>query len=233
MEAQRSPAVVKLDFPDKDLYILAEGDWHGFRSIPCKKEPETVEWIRSFDSGSTFWDVGASVGSYSLIAAALGSYVHAFEPFAPSYGHLVQNVWLNGLDGSIAPLPVALTTSETVKIMGRLGEFRASNTAPGSASHKEDGQFTQWVVYEAFDDEPVFDEHDSDNHVKIDVDGAELEVIEGGRDVWKNVKSIMVESEPGPIDDIGVILHAAGLHLVDSWKRWGETKQRNYLFRRA
>ncbi len=89
---------VKLDFPDRDLYILKDGDWRGFRSSPCAKEPETVEWIRSFPEGSVLWDVGASVGPYSLIAAALGHKVVAFEPFAPSYGHLVQ---IHGLTRSM------------------------------------------------------------------------------------------------------------------------------------
>ena len=43
----------------------------------------------------------------------------------------------------------------------------------------------------------------------------------------------MVESEPPTVDDITVILSGAGLEMVDSWKRLGETKQHNYLYRRA
>ena len=33
------------------------------------KEPETINWIRKFNKGSTFYDIGANVGVYSLFAA--------------------------------------------------------------------------------------------------------------------------------------------------------------------
>lgn len=218
--------VKKLDFPDKDLYILADGDWRGYRSTPCAKEPETVEWIRSFDEGSVLWDVGASVGPYSLIAAALGHNVVAFEPFYPSLGHLQQNIWLNKMDDRIWVNAFAISRIEGI------GRFHVSSTDPGSASHGT-GQFHQEIGITTMDacGYVYADKHNrSPNHVKIDVDGAELGVIEGGRTLWKQVKSIMVESEPPTIDSITVILQAAGLEMVNSWKRLGDTKQRNYLF---
>ena len=33
------------------------------------KEPETLDWIDSFEKNSVFWDVGANIGLYSLYAA--------------------------------------------------------------------------------------------------------------------------------------------------------------------
>ena len=220
--------VVKLDFPDKDLFILADGDWRGYRSRPCAKEPETVEWIRSFEKGSVLWDVGASVGPYSLIAAALGHRVVAFEPFAPSYGHLQQNIWLNEMSDLIRSAPIAFSRLP----MFNHGRWEASSIHPGSASHGNGSYYLDIISVgvDAFADRtagPV------PSHVKIDVDGAELGVIEGGRELWKQVDSIMVESEPPTVDDITVILSGAGLEMVDSWKRLGETKQHNYLYRRA
>lgn len=215
--------VVKLDFPDRDLYILKDGDWRGYRSTPCAKEPETVEWIRSFDEGSVLWDVGASVGPYSLIAAALGHSVVAFEPFLPSAGHLQQNVWRNNSDVSVITAGLNYFTD--------FGVFSASSPSAGSASHNDKEtrypQFVQWMKADDAADQCL-----PPNHVKIDVDGGELAVIEGGRETWKQVDSIMVESEPPTIDDITVILQGAGLQMVDSWKRLGDTKQHNYLFRR-
>lgn len=219
------PELHKLDFPDRDLYILADGDWQGWRSIPCQKEPETVEWIRGFDKGSLFWDVGASVGPYTLIAAALGHTVVAFEPFAPSYGHLQQNVWLNEL-AMVNCFPLGLSDEAGWALMS------ASAPYPGSATHKQgEGKMTQGIQLITADATPEM--AFTPNHVKIDVDGVELAVIEGGRIVWKLVDSIMVESEPPTVDDITVILDGCGLRLEESWPRWGETKQRNYLYRRA
>jgi len=219
--------VRKLDFPDRDLFILADGDWRGYRSTPCAKEPETVEWIRSFDEDSVLWDVGASVGPYSLIAAALGHLVYAFEPFAPSYGHLVQNLWLNrSLDGSLFALPVAFDSES------KWQDFYAASSIPGSASHGPVGEKLAHPVQSITADEAA-DIWTPPDHVKIDVDGAELGVIEGGRTLWRQVDSILIESEPPTIDDITVILQGAGLEMVNSWKRMGDTKQHNYLFRRA
>ena len=222
--------VAKLDFPDRDLFILKDGDWHGFRSQPCKKEPETVEWIRSFPEHSVLWDVGASVGPYSLIAAALGYWVAAFEPFLPSVGHLQQNVWLNkfGLkDIQVHPVALGGCAEAYLGLMG------ISSPKPGSASHRDiDSGLVQKIIWTCADD--MAQRIVPPNHVKIDVDGAELGVIEGGRNLWKTVDSIMVESVPSTIDDITVILNVAGLEMAESWKRWGgnDTKTRNYLFRR-
>lgn len=216
---------VKLDFPDRDLYILADGDWRGYRSHPCAKEPETVEWVRSFEPTSLFWDIGASVGPYSLIASALGHEVIAFEPFAPSYGHLQQNIWLNELIGPVYAAPIAFSAKRKWSI------FWASAPSPGSASHDNGSVlYPQTAQFMRVDD---WNSGQKPSHVKIDVDGAELGVIEGGRETWKKVDSIMVESEPPTVDDITVILADAGLELVESWQRMGDTKQRNYLYRRA
>jgi FkbM family methyltransferase len=45
-----------------------------------------------------FVDVGANVGSYTILAsAALGAKTIAFEPIPTTYGHLVDNIDLNGV----------------------------------------------------------------------------------------------------------------------------------------
>src|SRR5574341_1906084 len=44
------------------------------------KEPDTIEWLRGMKSGEVFYDVGANIGQYALIAAQRGLNVHAFEP---------------------------------------------------------------------------------------------------------------------------------------------------------
>ena len=45
------------------------------------KEPETLEWIESFNKKSIFWDIGANIGLYSIYAAKYNNVqVYAFEP---------------------------------------------------------------------------------------------------------------------------------------------------------
>ncbi len=224
---------VRLDFDGADVFILADGDWREFRSRACEKEPETTDWLRSIaepqEGGAVVWDIGASVGSYSLIAAALGHRVVAFEPFAPSFGHLQQNVWLNGLDERISAVPLALgPTSERPLTVD---EFRVSSTAPGSASHgNPSSKKVQQILVTSADQ--AADIYPTPDHVKIDVDGTELGVIEGGRTVWPLAESMMIESQPGTIENIEMILAAAGLERVEAHRRLGHTEQHNYLFRR-
>ncbi len=125
------------------------------------------------------------------------------------------------------PLNVVLATMTT------RGTFNASQAEPGSASHSGRAGFNHLVPLMTADDAADMLFPIPVNHVKIDVDGAELGVIEGGRTLWKQVDSIMVESQPPTIDDISVILSGAGLQLVDSWRRLGDTPQHNYLFKRT
>ncbi len=45
------------------------------------KEPETLEWIESFNEKSIFWDIGVNIGLYSIYAVKYNNaQVYAFEP---------------------------------------------------------------------------------------------------------------------------------------------------------
>ncbi len=222
------PDLVRLDFPDTDLFILKSGDWQGFRSNACKKEPETVEWIRSFEPESSFWDVGASVGPYTLIAAALGYHVTAFEPFLPSAGELQQNVWLNEFGTQVDIHPTALGAFYGWE------PFKATSMWPGAASHGQPESAYESFVYTEVARNSLLRYSDlvkPPTYVKVDVDGFERDVIDGG--MWDQTESLMIESEPGTIEDVSVILASYGLTQTKSWPRMGETRQKNYLFERG
>ena len=74
------------------------------------KEPETIEWIDSFENNSVFWDIGANIGLYSLYAALVhDSKVFAFEPAASNYFCLCKNIELNKLDKQIFPLCISFS----------------------------------------------------------------------------------------------------------------------------
>ncbi len=52
--------------------------------------------------GDLMLDVGANVGSYTVLAAgAVGATVHAFEPVAEAYAHLADNVRVNALESRV------------------------------------------------------------------------------------------------------------------------------------
>lgn len=213
--------VVPLDFPDKQIGILPTGDWQGFRSNACAKEPETVEWIRSFKPESVLWDIGASVGPYSLIADALGHSVFAFEPNGPSYGELCQNLWIN--DSKAKPFPIAVGTGPTI------GELRFTTWRPGVGGHVRPEGKPVPVLWVSVDG--LADSLGVPNHVKIDVDGGELGVIESGRALWPLVESVMVECSNASASDVELVLSGCGLERKNKWLRSGD--EWNYLFVRA
>ncbi len=56
------------------------------------KEPETLEWIETFQDTEILWDIGSNVGVYSLYAAMKGHSVLAFEPSPSNYYLLSRNI---------------------------------------------------------------------------------------------------------------------------------------------
>ena len=91
-------------------------------------DPTTAEWIdRDIALGEVLYDVGAGIGEYAIIAAKRrGAVVVAFEPGYAAYGHLCDNVLLNGCEASVVPIPLALAgrdgLAEIKYLQGQPGE---------------------------------------------------------------------------------------------------------------
>ena len=59
-------------------------------------DPEPIHRFWDFQPGDVALDIGASFGSYTLFALALGAEVMAFEPSIDGHRILTENVRLNG-----------------------------------------------------------------------------------------------------------------------------------------
>ena len=58
----------------KEIYLINKNYITKYRNDTIlTKEPETIKWIQGMDKNSTFYDVGANIGLYSMIAAMLNS----------------------------------------------------------------------------------------------------------------------------------------------------------------
>jgi FkbM family methyltransferase len=229
-----------MDFDESELFIHAEGDWRNFRSHACAKEPETASWIRRVISpDSVFYDIGACVGSYSLIASALGATIHAFEPSALNYSQLQKNTWLNR-SVDLTAWPVALTSKTTPLRIG------LSSLQAGAASHdvsefgnrpdhryalQETERVEQSAIGFALDEFASMFHLPQPTDIKIDVDGGEVSVLEGARKTIKLARSVMVEVDSQSAESVAAILLAAGLEETGSWPRTGG--QSNHLFERS
>ena len=204
------------------------------RLRPVEKEPFTVEWIeRSVEPGDVFYDVGANVGAYSLIAAkAAGNQarVFAFEPAAPSFHDLVRNVLLNGCAESIVPLPLALSSETTLRSLA------LRSLAPGAARHRiraepePDSDLTETILAVRLDDLVEGFGLPVPTHAKIDVDGYELEVLRGAertlsRPEWR---SIMVELDREDTERNQAVMTLLAGHGFGAGRRHARVPSRRY-----
>ncbi len=223
--------VRRLDYPRHPLYIRVSSPAEIGRTDAVHKEPWTVEWLESrLRPGDVLFDIGANVGAYSLIAAKLSAgqaRVFAFEPGFPTFASLCWNIAYNGCQETVVPLQIGLHSGKG------LTTFHYSSLAAGAALHTL-GDQTAATVGTSVYQQPVLtyglDELCEDfgvpcpNLIKLDVDGTELEIVQGATRALANpgLRSVLIElSEDAAGSDREVIrrIEAAGLHLSSQRRR--------------
>ncbi len=204
------PLLLPLGYQDIKLVVDSDREYYGRRSIDG--EPETFRWIEeSMDASSVFYDIGANVGVYSLIAARRhpGIHIVAFEPAGPNYGILVANMSLNKV--VIPLLPVALGERTGI------GTFAYSTLRAGGARHKLGGQtdyvFQHPVIAYRLDELMQKFHLTPPTHLKIDVDGTERDILRGAERAMENVRSMIVEINGDP-NDLLAWLERQGFKVV-------------------
>jgi FkbM family methyltransferase len=152
------------------------------------KEPGTCEWIRrDVRQGDVFFDIGANIGIYTIMAAhqvGPAGKVVAFEPHAANFAALINNVAANGFGDRVIPCNAGAHASS-----GFLTFNYASLTA-GTSNSQLDGDCVPGrapfhpVAHElkpavALDELVASGVLPRPTHVKIDVDGNEMEILAG------------------------------------------------------
>jgi FkbM family methyltransferase len=135
-------------------------------------EPEDMAFVLHFlRPGHVFYDVGANIGSYTLLAAAAGAKVHAIEPSPGTAVALRRNIEANSLSKRVDVHECALGAKP-----GTARLSRGTDTTNHIMAEGESAKFTDSVVVRTLDS--IF-EPDSVGFVKIDVEGFESEVLSG------------------------------------------------------
>jgi FkbM family methyltransferase len=100
-------------------------------SKPPRIDRTLLRWIlEHVGIGDVVFDLTAGDGLYAVIAARhRGATVVAFEPGYAAFKDLCDNLILNGCDGAVAPLPVALADFEG------LGSLKFPLGQPGQTRH--------------------------------------------------------------------------------------------------
>lgn len=201
-----------------------------------QKEPETLSWINSMKVGDTLCDIGANIGLYSLFAAKRGIKVFAFEPEALNFAELCRNISLNQAT-QISPFNIALSDKQG------LINFKMSNPYAGAANHKVEQVSTysnkeelkQNVYGESLDNMITNYGLPCPNHIKIDVDGLEYEIVKGLKETLKNssLKSVLIEIDENLANHKEIITRIESAGFKIRFKTDLSFKINNYIFERA
>ena len=170
-------------------------------NIIFSKEPETIEWIDSFENNSVFWDIGANIGNYSLYAALVNnSKVFAFEPNASNYFCLCKNIELNKLDKRIFPLCIAFSDHTKIAPLNMVSSEYGSSQNEFDYEKNDIGEtpdfiFTQSSIGFTINDFIKIYNPSLPNHLKIDVDCIESLIIKESDALlsYENLYDISIE----------------------------------------
>jgi len=145
-----------------------------------KHEPATQEALQqALGPNKVMYDVGAYIGFHALPAARLGAQVIAFEPDPESAARLRAHVYRNGLEHSVRTIEAAVWSNAGASIPFRRGLPRSQ----GGVCWKDrrpvlaTGELTQVAAVRL--DDFVADGGPAPHVIKIDVEGAESEVLKG------------------------------------------------------
>lgn len=204
-----------------------------------RKEPETIEWIAAFSSDATFFDIGANIGLYSLLAAKKGLRVVAFEPESQNFAVMNANIYLNSPYDRMTGLNIALSDRNALDylympVFSVGTAFNQFGAIPEGAAGQARCAFKQAVISYTLDSfTEAFPEH-FPTHIKMDVDGLEPAIIANALKTLENpgVKSMLVEldetieAEKRAID----FIQSKGFTIRERHRHLGN--EHNYIFSR-
>jgi FkbM family methyltransferase len=185
---------------NRDGFILA-GVGKGLRFNPGTSnasyllgtaEPAVQRSLQVFLSpGMVFYDVGANVGFLSVLASRLvgptGTVV-AFEPLEANIRQIEHNARLN--QAAITVIPVALSNENGLR------DFVVSGSTVGQLTGSQACDLSsfkiQAVPVRRLDTIRSEQKHPPPDLIKIDVEGAEACVLEGGRAMFESERPILM-----------------------------------------
>jgi FkbM family methyltransferase len=169
-----------LSGPARGLRINLHGSAVAFATGTAER-PMQEALVRELRPGATFFDIGANVGFVTILASRLvgpAGRVIAFEPVPENAAAIRENLRLNGIDwAEVHEAAVGASAGHAKLIVSDVSAFSrlATVNVPTGARGQIDVKVTSVDEFLAEGAAPPPD------LVKVDVEGAELEVIDGMR----------------------------------------------------
>jgi FkbM family methyltransferase len=147
-----------------------------------EKEPETIKWIDFFAASKfplNFLDVGANIGMYSLYFLSLvkNKMVICVEPFQKNFELLTQNLRLNNYVDRAQVINIPLSSEI------KRGSAIVSDERPGGSGYKlieSDNGHQESIDVQVLDIDSILCPFDQKYVLKIDTDGSDFEILQGG-----------------------------------------------------
>jgi len=173
-------STLAVETPKGPLSFVLLGKTSGGRAMTVlTKQPATIEWIDSFQPGSVFWDIGASVGVFSVYAAlATDTTIVAFEPAAVNYYLLSANCEANKLQDRVDCLLVGVGRQRSIARL-EVSQFRPARSFSFRGKRDQPYESRQAAVVLSIDE--LVEEYGvpCPNYIKIDAPGASEDIIAG------------------------------------------------------
>ena len=193
--------------PDKEIKFYCPSKLASFRAKTLlSKEPDTIKWLDEFGSEKNIlYDIGANAGIYTIYyAKKFGSKVYAFEPSFRNLDLLARNIKLNMLQKKVSlisnPISKKFIFSNFFQLEPLAGHAASTfndeivkNSFINENNRNKKNNTTEYMTLGlSIDNLTELNLIDYPNLIKIDVDGNELEIINGFKKTVKEVKDISV-----------------------------------------
>ncbi|MBB5039607.1 FkbM family methyltransferase [Prosthecobacter dejongeii] len=161
----------------------------GYWYVMLPDYDEQLFLLRFLRREDCFYDVGANAGAFTTLAASLGCTVVGLEPVPHTFERLLENVKLNEGLGDIRLIQKAAGAEEgALKITTHLGTGNHLVTEGDVAKDTLEIQVTTLDILALSQGFPSF--------IKIDVEGFELEVLQGAGAVLQSerLQGLLIET---------------------------------------
>jgi FkbM family methyltransferase len=187
IKKRSSDKIILRLFNNKQFYLFDDNPVSSFftyTDIPDKKEisilREELNKVKNKDT-LYFVDIGANIGSYTIILSDLTNNLIAFEPHPISFQRLMMNMELNGIDNKYFYNNAVGDSDEKVYFT----DYGSSSTINKISTKKTNLEVKQVKL-----DDVLSKFKEQEFLLKIDVEGFEMNVIRGMEKLIKENKII-------------------------------------------
>lgn len=182
------------------------------REVIARREyAPTAEWLPS--DGQVILDIGANAGVFTVDAATRvgqSGRVIAVEPNPAAFQRLTENLAMNELTARAVSVSIGLGRGTQLAAL----QIPNGNSTVGHLENASNQDAAAWVGVFPLDtlvDQLGIRRIDL---LKIDVEGAELDVIAGARRAMGNTERVVIEAAVGVVEEISAELQGQGFKVT-------------------